>query len=71
MNRNQPPDVLKHCPFCGGPQDNAGQYPFPSSRDRDSSWIARCGNPECAAEIEQATRAKTIAAWNNRVPPNA
>ena len=65
--------VLADCPFCGSGIDNAGPHAFPSafydSGRKVREWTARCGNPDCAAELVGPTEAETAARWNRRTPP--
>ena len=57
--------LLLGCPFCGSDVDNIPSVPFPFNRER-SSWVARCGNPSCNAEIVAKTKAQAVERWNRR-----
>lgn len=64
-------NAMSLCPFCGSTSDSTGQQPFPM-RDRPRAvWIARCGNPECGAEVIGGTADQAVRKWNRRAaePP--
>lgn len=49
------------CPFCGcGDLETS---PWPANREH-TSWICRCGNPCCGAEIEADTAEEAARRWN-------
>lgn len=63
-------DELENCPFCGSGIDNATPHPFPvrfrPGTRKPTTWAARCGNPDCAAEIRAPTAALATERWNRR-----
>ncbi len=56
---------LDLCPFCGCGADNIDSKPFPANRAGDL-WIARCGNPNCEAEIVGDSAEDVARRWNRR-----
>lgn len=54
---------LRECPFCGNENDFEGS-PFPNGRR--ASWIVRCGNPGCCAELIGDTAHEAVVRWNRR-----
>jgi len=61
-------DEIKECPFCGTKGlDTSYGGAFPTGRDSNTYWIARCGNPECHAEVLGDNEDDAIRKWNRRV----
>lgn len=60
-------EEIKSCPFCGNHGlDNSNGGPFPTGREANTYWVARCGNPSCHAEVLGDDEADAIRKWNRR-----
>jgi hypothetical protein len=60
-------DVIKGCPFCGAQGlDTSDGSAFPAGREENTYWIARCGNPDCHAEVLGDNEEDAIRKWNRR-----
>lgn len=61
-------EILLPCPFCGNSDDFEGS-PWPSGGiGIPGSWVVRCGNPGCNADIRAGTPQEAIGMWNRRTP---
>lgn len=55
--------TLLPCPFCGNADDFEGS-PFPNGRR--TSWIIRCGVPNCGCDIVGDSPEGVTKRWNTR-----
>lgn len=61
---------LLPCPFCGNTESDFEGSPWPRNREM-TSWIVRCGNPSCNAEVIDESPEMVVSRWNRRASRDA